>query len=79
MSNITTVPSVNLKEMQLKIKDQDKLIKCIGDSLVCLAYYSQPYESDHYELCGFDARQGTPDFEKADHALCAYKEWKEKK
>ena len=76
-SNITTVPSDKLKEMQNRLKDQEKLIKCLGNALEGLAYYWM-YDGKA-ELCGFDAEAGTKNFEPADHALCAYREWSGKK
>ena len=59
------------------VKDQAKLINCLGNALEGLAYYAQ--WDGKLELCGFDAEAGTKNFEPADHALCAYKEWKKNK
>ena len=66
-----------LIQREAMYKEQAKLIKCLGDALEGLAYYWMC--DGKAELCGFDAEEGTKNFEPADHALCAYKEWNEKK
>jgi len=67
----------NMEDLEVAPEDilaMIELLREMAGALYGMSYWSQPRKADEPELCGFECKQGDPQFKKAEAALAKYKE-----